>query len=204
MKMSHILGGAASSAVIVAIAVVYLTAYRALAAVDPAEVVNSNSERMIQLEPELASPGIEKSVRPRQRPNTVLPAHVYNKDQLYCLAQNIYFESRGESYEGQAAVAWVTLNRLMNEDFPNTICRVVWQRSQFSWTHDGNSDTPRDAASWQRAQTIALDVVDNYSAENDPTNGSTYFHERKISPSWSKHFERVGQIDNHVFYADRG
>jgi spore germination cell wall hydrolase CwlJ-like protein len=202
MRMQTILGGVASSAVIVAMAVVYMTA-EVRAAVDPLEI-NSNSERFLQMEPSLAMPAIKSTVRPRQRPNAALPKHVYNKDQLYCLAQNIYFESRGESYEGQAAVAWVTLNRMMNDQFPSTICKVVWQRKQFSWTHDGRSDTPRDDQSWERAQVIALDVVDNYDPDFDPTVGSTYFHERSISPGWSKKFERVGRIDNHVFYADRG
>jgi N-acetylmuramoyl-L-alanine amidase len=204
MKMKLILGGVASSAVIVAMAVVYMTAERALAAVDPVEVIEYDSERMLEFEPNFEVPVLETSLRPRPRPNTALPTHVYDEDHQHCLAQNIYFEARGESIDGQAAVAWVTLNRLMDSQFPDTVCDVVWQRSQFSWTHDGKSDTPRDADSWQRAQRIALDVVNQYAPENDITSGSTYFHERSISPSWSKRFERVGQIDNHIFYADRG
>ncbi len=214
MKMSTILGGVASSAVIVAMAVVYMTASKeAYAAVDPTQDFDFHAEIIpgpvkpavavaeVQVGPSLAP---EKSVRPKRRPNAYLPASVYNDDQLYCLAQNIYFESRGESLEGQAAVGWVTLNRLLDSDHPDTICEVVWEDSQFSWTHDGKSDKPRDAVSWDRANAIALDLVYSYDPLVDPTAGSTYFHERSIHPSWSKRFDRIGQIDNHIFYADRG
>lgn len=212
MKMSYILGGVASSAVIVAMAVVYMTAEKALAAVDPITIIDQDRHPEyipVQAQPELlayAGPSLapEDSIRPRRRPNALLPTSVYDERELYCLAQNIYFESRGESIEGQAAVAWVTLNRLLDEDFPDTICNVVWQDSQFSWTHDGKSDTPRDAVSWDRAQDIALDLVYSYDPVLDPTSGSTYFHEHSISPGWSQKFERIGRIDDHVFYADRG
>jgi len=52
----------------------------------------------------------------------------------YCLQQNIFFEARNQSTLGQAAVAWVTLNRVESTRYPDTICEVVWQKSQFSWT----------------------------------------------------------------------
>jgi spore germination cell wall hydrolase CwlJ-like protein len=213
MRMTTILGGVASSAVIVAMAVVYLTADRAQAAVDPTTFTLGQDRhpdhipQWFGMPPKIdAEPSIAPvdSIRPRQRPNQYLPPSVYDDAQLYCLAQNIYFESRGESLEGQAAVAWVTLNRVLDHRFPNTICKVVWQDSQFSWTQDGNSDVPGEAMSWDRAQDIALDLVYNYDPELDPTSGSTYFHERSVRPSWSRRFERVGQIDNHIFYADRG
>src|ERR1700676_3174349 len=46
---------------------------------------------------------------------------------LECLAENIYFEARGEPLEGQYAVAEVTLNRTRAQNFPHTICSVVHQ-----------------------------------------------------------------------------
>src|SRR5210317_144981 len=64
------------------------------------------------------------------------------KDDMYCLQQNIYFEARNQSINGQIAVAWVTLHRVDDPRYPNTICEVVWQRKQFSWTHDGKSGKP--------------------------------------------------------------
>ena len=195
MRMIHILGGVASSAVIVAMAVVYLTADEAKAAVDPKEIVYI--ERVVERVVHVPMP-----TRPGQDPEAIF-ADAGTED-LYCLAQNIYFESRGESKVGQEFVGWVTLNRVQNSDFPSEICRVVWQDSQFSWTHDGKSDQPRDAAAWATAQTIALEVVQAYGVERDPTEGATYFHATSVNPNWAKKFERVVRIDNHIFYVDRG
>jgi spore germination cell wall hydrolase CwlJ-like protein len=63
--------------------------------------------------------------------------------QVRCLAENIYYESRGESLEGQIAVAKVTLNRL-DEGYARTVCGVVKQRNpngcQFSWVCNTNSN----------------------------------------------------------------
>ena len=192
MKMSTILGGLASSAVIVAMAVVYMTADEAEAAVDPKEIVYV--ERVVERVIHVPVP---------QPPRAPLFNTVSDEDR-YCLAQNIYFEARGESTVGQAAVGWVTLNRVMNSDFPGEICKVVWQDSQFSWTHDGKSDRPRDADAWATAQAIAGEVLQAYGVDRDPTEGATYFHADSVKPAWRKKYDRVVQIDGHIFYADRG
>ena len=121
-----------------------------------------------------------------------------------CLALNIYFESRGESQVGQEFIGWVTLNRVLNTEFPNDICAVVWQDGQFSWTKDGKSDKPAEPAAWATAQAIADQLLLSYGVDRDPTEGATYFHAGYVSPDWAKRFERVVRIDNHIFYADKG
>ena len=50
-----------------------------------------------------------------------------NLDELYCMAQNVYFEARHESMIGKIAVAHVVMNRIESKDFPNTVCEVVKQ-----------------------------------------------------------------------------
>lgn len=193
MKMTHILGGVASSAVIVAMAVVYLTAKEAKAAVETKEVVYI--DRVVERIVHVPVPPQPRRVRPFK--------NVTDNDKE-CLAKNVYFEARGESTVGQEAVAWVTLNRVANSSFPDDICTVIWQDSQFSWTHDGKSDRPRDSVAWATAQSIAEEVLIAYGAERDPTEGATYFHAATVNPGWVKSFERVVRIDNHIFYADRG
>ena len=64
-----------------------------------------------------------------------------------CLAMNIYHEARGERMEGQIAVAQVTLNRAAHEEWPSTICDVVYQPKQFSWTHMIKNHTPSESKS---------------------------------------------------------
>ena len=194
MRMSTIIGGVASSAVIVAMAVVYLTADEAKAAVDPKEVVYV--ERIVEVERVVHVP----VVQPPRSPifNTV------SDEERHCLALNIYFEARGESTVGQEAVAWVTLNRVVDNEFPRDICKVVWEDSQFSWTQDGKSDRPKDSAAWATAQAIAGEVLQAYGVDRDPTEGATYFHADTVRPGWSRKFDRVVQIDGHIFYADNG
>jgi spore germination cell wall hydrolase CwlJ-like protein len=207
MKMKTIIGGVASSAVIGAMAVIYMTASEeAYAAVDPTEPASWSSdydpERMLALEPQLASSVAESVVRPRPRPDWFgrLPESVTDSNEQYCLAQNVYFEARGEGRIGQEAVAWVTLNRVTDPRWPNSICRVVWQTSQFSWTHDGRSDRPRAGQMWDQAQEIAARVTASYDPALDPTEGSVMFHADYVNPGWSRRFARVVQIDAHIFY----
>jgi spore germination cell wall hydrolase CwlJ-like protein len=124
-------------------------------------------------------------------------------EQLRCLATNIYFEARGESKLAQKAVAWVTLNRVESTSYPDTICDVVWDGKQFSWTHDGKSDVPKDKEAWDDAQMYALQVlIDHQLGRGDPTDGSIMFHAAYVKPSWHKDYEVTSRIDNHIFYKE--
>ena len=48
-------------------------------------------------------------------------------NEIFCLAQNIYFEAGNQPIAGKIAVAQVVQNRVKNRDYPNTICGVVYQ-----------------------------------------------------------------------------
>lgn len=116
--------------------------------------------------------------------------------EVACLAQNIYHEARGESVLGQKAVAHVTLNRASDERWPDTICGVVHQDQQFSWT-----DAPvkiNDPVAYENAMMIAVAAMSGLST--DPTDGATYFYNsRKASPRWSRRFATVAVIGGHRF-----
>ncbi len=47
------------------------------------------------------------------------------------LARMVWTEARGESYEGQQAVAEVVLNRMASSEFPNTLKGVIFAQGQF-------------------------------------------------------------------------
>lgn len=121
-------------------------------------------------------------------------------EDIHCLALNIYHESRGEPQEGQLAVAHVTLNRVASSSFPNTVCKVVWQRKQFSWTHDGKSDKPHNNKAWETSKRLAKTAVKRYNSGEDLSQGSLYFHTPTVRPSWAKSFKRVMRIGDHIFY----
>jgi spore germination cell wall hydrolase CwlJ-like protein len=106
-------------------------------------------------------------------------------DALFCMVQNVYHEARDQSPLGQAAVAHVTLNRVKSPAYPDSVCDVVWQKGQFSWTNDGKSDRMNDPAAIQKAVDIALAV--SRGKIKDPTGGALhYFAHRKARPTWAK------------------
>lgn len=122
-----------------------------------------------------------------------------------CLAEAIYFESRGEPLEGQVAVAEVVLNRVDdNRDFPRTVCGVTRQGAgsgrgcQFSYACDGNSDVMKSALPRARAEKLATLMLAGRA--RTVTDGATYFHARSVRPGWSNRFVRTASIGHHVFY----
>ena len=76
-------------------------------------------------------------------------------DDRIALACNLYYEASTEGYQGMMAIVAVTMNRVDSKHYPNTVREVVWERKQFSWTHDGQYDTPRNRRIWKQALAIA-------------------------------------------------
>jgi len=139
------------------------------------------------------------------------------EEEWNCLAENIYFEARGEPKRGKIAVAMVTLNRVKSEKFPNTICEVVKQadyskwwkethnkmvplrnRCQFSWWCDGIPEKINDHNAWRKARNIAYRVLQG--RHKDVTFGSLYYHAERVTPTWSSTFSVATVIGNHIFY----
>ena len=120
-----------------------------------------------------------------------------------CMAQNLWFETRGSSRTDQLAVANVVLNRVDDPRYPNDICEVIWQPHQFSWTNDGRSDqvrvlSPTDRRVWKQIVEVAIASVKG-TAE-DPTDGATHFHATYVQPAWAGSLRRLVRIDDHVYY----
>jgi len=119
---------------------------------------------------------------------------------LVCLAMNIYHEGRGESARGQAAIAAVTMNRLRSPRYPNSVCQVVWQRKQFSWTLlHSRHHVIDDAQAWRRAMNIAELFLGG--ARLALVSEATHYHTVDVQPFWSKNIPALVMIGKHVFYA---
>ncbi len=120
--------------------------------------------------------------------------------EVRCLATNIYFEARGEPEIGQTAVAYVVLNRMADSRFPNTACGVTHHKykgsCQFSWVCDRNSNVPRNKEQYDRAERIALAVMQG-EIEN-PIGGSLFFHATSVNKS--KAYAGEFRIHGHRFY----
>ena len=119
-------------------------------------------------------------------------------DNKNCLAMNIYHEARGESIEGQYAVAHVTMNRVNDRRWDDNVCDVVYQPKQFSWTHTIMDHTPKDKKAWAIANEIALATLDGRVPDN--TSDSTHYHAEYVNPFWANDYEEVTQIGTHIFY----
>jgi len=115
---------------------------------------------------------------------------------IYCLTTAIYHESRGESKEGQIAVASVIMNRTRSDFFPETVCEVVYQPKQFS---DIEKSKPNyHSKEWTEALKIA--IVSYLGLVKDPTNGAKwYFAHKKVRPWWAKKKIVTAQIGGHTF-----
>jgi spore germination cell wall hydrolase CwlJ-like protein len=116
---------------------------------------------------------------------------------MRCLAGAVYFESKGESLEGQLAVARVVINRAKSGRFAKSLCGVVYQRGQFSFVR-GNEMPPirTEGESWREAVAIAKIAMDD--SWDSPAEGALFFHARRVSPGWGK--AKLASIDNHIFY----
>ncbi|MBW4330734.1 cell wall hydrolase [Stakelama sp. CBK3Z-3] len=117
--------------------------------------------------------------------------------ELRCLATGVYFESKGESLAGQLAVADVILNRAQSQRFPDSVCSVLTQRSQFSFVRGGRLPKPRvNSRAWRTA--VAVAKIASADLWDSPVPDALFFHARYVSPSWR--LAKVGAVGNHVFY----
>lgn len=101
------------------------------------------------------------------------------------LAKVVWGEARGESAEGQQAVAEVVLNRLASESFPNDLRDVVHAENQF------HMDFYLEEATPEQAQYDAIDhaIYGPYVLPEDVVHFATY---RATENVW-------GQIGGHYF-----
>lgn len=115
-----------------------------------------------------------------------------------CLTQNIVQEAPEESYEGKLAVATVTMNRVKSRSFPKTVCGVVYQKGQFSWTNNKRKSVFSPSV-YKAARQIAEEVL--YQQKRLISIGNaTYFHSTAVTPSWRLTMRPIRQIGVHIFY----
>lgn len=116
--------------------------------------------------------------------------------ELQCLAANVYFEARGEPFKGKVAVALVTLNRQDSGKYPKSICSIVYQKNQFSWTRK-YSRIRTNTQQWEDSKVAALTAL----MDRDYLGRfvATHFHNTQVRPNWN--LRRVAKIGNHIFYS---
>jgi len=121
-----------------------------------------------------------------------------------CLAAAVYYEARGESAAGQAAVAQVVLNRVRKVGFPKSVCGVIYQGAhgrgcQFSFVCSGAMTRPREPVAWARARAVAARALDGYVMSE--VGEATCFHAARLGSAPDGRMARVARVGGHVFLA---
>ena len=130
-------------------------------------------------------------------------------EQEKCLAEAIYFESRGEPFLGQVAVGVVIIQRVNSPKFPNNICDVVhegkhWKENpvrnkcSFSYYCDGKSETIYNEKEYLKVMNAATLVLSGIVVDN--MEDVVYYHATYVNPSWASRMIFVFQIGIHKFY----
>jgi N-acetylmuramoyl-L-alanine amidase len=122
-------------------------------------------------------------------------------DEAHCIAVAVYHEARGESLEGQLAVAQVILNRAGSGKYPPGWCDTVKQPWQFSFVNPRTGRYPavnESSASWHKALGITrLAIAGAYPSV---TEDVLWYHATYVSPSWGRRLSRADKIGTHIFY----
>lgn len=125
------------------------------------------------------------------------PLGAVSAAEFECMAKVIDHEAGNQPRAGQLAVAYVMINRVLSEKFPNSLCGVAYQPRQFSYIH---SHRIREGSQrWDNAQAIAREALSGQS--QDTSAGALFFHARYIAPnSFFRTRTRVAALQDHIFY----
>ena len=166
------------------------------------------------------------NLEPEVKEELPTPINVFDVDEARCLAENIYHEARNQGTAGWLAVAAVTLNRVTDRRFPNTICEVVFQaetteswrtkskdvpdieriyypvrhRCQFSWYCDGKPDDINQLGIYMDIMQFSKILLTSRVMMFDITDGATFYHADYVMPSWAKSKIKTIEIGDHIFY----
>jgi spore germination cell wall hydrolase CwlJ-like protein len=147
-----------------------------------------------------------RSGRSRDEAARLTAVHARARE-VRCLAENIYYEARGEPLDGQYAVAEVTMNRVRSPLYPKTVCGVVYDTrwdpargrfvGHFSWTEDQDRPDPWGPA-WEQAVKFATAMYNDTYMPLVPD--ALHYHAIDARPDWARSLHSVKRIGNHLFY----
>ena len=163
------------------------------AAVEPGAASAETASQ--QIDTQTAKPPLKAESLAQLVAMSDIPAEI--DEETRCLAGAVYFESKGETLNGQLAVAKVVIARRDSGRFASSLCGVVYQPSQFSFVRGGRMPAiPTASQDWKEAVAIAqIAMKDSWDS---PVEGALFFHARHVSPGWR--MQRLAAVDNHVFY----
>ena len=137
--------------------------------------------------------------------------HDYAKVQheQQCITEALYYEARGEGEIGMRYVLSVIHNRKNSVGFPNSYCKVIHQRRQFSYRNGVSPGihieikpiSPSDKIAYGLASGLAESAAwGQLNPSIRSIHGATYYHTTNVKPYWAKTMQKINTIGNHVFY----
>lgn len=168
-----------------------------------ADETSGSSYALAMVDPSAATSALAETEGQRQ-----ISAFLTNDRQFQCLAEGVYFEARGEPRRGQVAVAQVIMNRVNHDEFPDTICGVVYQnqhwrnRCQFSFACDGVPERITERGAWDVAEDVSRQVLEGRDLI-DTIKESTHYHATYVRPRWAPRMIRLDRVGLHIFYKGR-
>ena len=128
--------------------------------------------------------------------------NVPTEQEINCLAENLYHETKGESRYGTLAVANVTINRMKSSQFPRTVCGVVKQRNsngcQFSWVCANKRIT--DVKRYNQMKILSEQILRGKVKMDVISSDVLWFHNKHVQPYWTRYGVFAGRIGSHLFY----
>ena len=118
----------------------------------------------------------------------------WDSDDAYRLAKIAMAEAESEDTEGKALVMLVVLNRVWDDEFPDTIEEVIFQKGQFSPISNGRYDEVEPDEDCYRA----LQLIQ--TGGWDESHGATYFESKSDSTWHSENLTFLFKHGKHYFY----
>jgi spore germination cell wall hydrolase CwlJ-like protein len=133
---------------------------------------------------------------------------VASNNEYRCAVRNLYHEGRGEGLVGQAYIIKTVLNRVRDTKHPHSVCGVIYQSKQFSWTHQlpkhkhkvpNKTTSEKELLKQLEALSTVVIWIDRLGW--DFTQESQFYHSVNVKPRWDyKKLEKTQRIGNHIFY----
>lgn len=118
---------------------------------------------------------------------------------LRCLADAVYWETRGVEAQGASLVADVVMNRVGHQEFPDSVCAVVLQPHQFAAAVARNYPILEPDA-YEDSMSIAVNAYMTEERDHD----ALFFINASIGvPNWARSLAFVTQAGDHVFMTIR-
>ena len=116
-----------------------------------------------------------------------------DEDDEYLLAKIAMAEAEGQSTKGKALVMCVVINRVLSNEFPDSVYDVIYEENQFSPISNGRFDRVEPNKDCYKS----LNMI---KSGWDESNGALYFESCKGKSWHSENLKFLFKVDEHRFY----